>query len=245
VTTLFVSDVHLDAERPSATAAFLRFLADDAARAATLFVLGDLFEAWVGDDDDAALANEVCDAFRTLSGRGTRVAFMHGNRDFLLGAAFAARAGIELLPERHVEDIEGTRTLLLHGDTLCTGDTAYLAFRTQVRATAWQQAFLSQPLAARRAFAAQARAQSMAHTRNAPEALMDVAQDAVLAVLQDAGVRRLVHGHVHRPAIHTFDAGDGASERFVLGDWYDQGSVLAIDPERVALSAVRVEQAHR
>ena len=137
MTTLFVSDVHLDVERPQATAAFLRFLAIAAPRARSLFVLGDLFEAWVGDDDDAELAVAVAAAFASLSRSGTRVAFMHGNRDFLVGSEFARRAGVELLAESHVEDIEGTPTLLLHGDTLCTGDTAYLAFRAQVRAPAW------------------------------------------------------------------------------------------------------------
>lgn len=240
MTTLFVSDVHLDAARPQATAAFLRFLADAAPRAGTLYVLGDLFEAWIGDDDDAALAAELAAAFRRLTHAGTRVAFMHGNRDFLVGSAFAARTGIELLPESHVADVEGTRTLLLHGDTLCTGDAAYLAFRSQVRAPAWQQAFLAQPLAARREFAARARAQSTAHTATAPESLMDVAPAAVHAALRDAGVRRLVHGHVHRPAVHAFDLDGTACERFVLGDWYDQGSVLEIDGDRVTLATIPV-----
>lgn len=240
MTTLFVSDVHLDAARPAATAAFLQFLARDVARAASLFVLGDLFEAWVGDDDDDALAADVAAALRRLTDGGTRVAFMHGNRDFLLGVGFAGAAGIELLPESHVEDIEGTPTLLLHGDTLCTGDVAYLQFRAQVRAHSWQQAFLAQPLAARREFAARARAQSRTHTATAPETLMDVAPAAVHAALAEAGVRRLVHGHVHRPAIHCFDTGGAPAERFVLGDWYDQGSVLEIARDRVTLSAIPV-----
>jgi UDP-2,3-diacylglucosamine hydrolase len=240
VTALFVSDVHLDATRPAATAAFLRFLSTDAARATALFVLGDLFEAWVGDDDDDPLAAAVAAALRGLTDGGTRVAFMHGNRDFLVGEAFARASGIELLPESHVEEIEGTPTLLLHGDTLCTGDVAYLQFRSQVRAPAWQQAFLAQPLAARREFAARARAQSRMHTATAPETLMDVAPDAVRAALASSGVRRLVHGHVHRPAIHSFDAGGAPAERFVLGDWYDQGSVLEITRDRAALSAIRV-----
>jgi UDP-2,3-diacylglucosamine hydrolase len=240
VTTLFVSDVHLDAARPAATSAFLEFLAREATRAATLFVLGDLFEAWIGDDDDDALAARVADALRRLSEAGTRIAFMHGNRDFLIGGGFARRAGIELLGESHVEDIEGVRTLLLHGDTLCTGDLPYLAFRAQVRAPAWQQSFLAQSLAARREFAARARAQSRTHTASAPEALMDVAPDAVRAALATVGVTRLVQGHVHRPAIHCFDVDGAFAERYVLGDWYDQGSVLEITGDRATLSAIPV-----
>ena len=240
MTTLFVSDVHLDATRPAATAAFLHFLSRDATRAATLFVLGDLFEAWVGDDDDDALAAQVSIALRRLSDGGTRVAFMHGNRDFLVGDGFASAAGIQLLSESHVEDIEDVPTLLLHGDTLCTGDVAYLAFRAQVRAPAWQQSFLAQPLAARREFAARARAQSRMHTAAAPETLMDVTPEAVQVALAATGVRRLVHGHVHRPAIHCFDVDGARAERFVLGDWYDQGSVLEIDGERVTLSGIAV-----
>lgn len=238
VTTHFISDLHLDESRPRATAAFLRFVA--ALRSDALYVLGDLFEAWLGDDDDAPLGVAVAAAFAMLAARGTRLHFQHGNRDFLIGSGFAGRAGIELLPESHVATIEGVPTLLLHGDTLCTGDVAYQQFRRQTRAPAWQAGFLAQPLAARRAFAAQARQRSAEHTANAPEALMDVAPDAVRDALRAAGVARLVHGHTHRPAIHAFDDDGRVCERIVLGDWYDQGSVLELDGDSVALKTIPV-----
>ncbi len=229
--TLLISDLHLDAARPQATALLERFLAGEARTAAALYILGDLFEAWIGDDDDNPLAARVAKALRALANAGVPLYFIAGNRDFLLGADYAARAGLQLLADGSVQRIGGVPTLLMHGDLLCTQDSAYLAFRAQVRDAHWQQQFLAQPLAARRAYAAQARAGSMAHTRDSAPELMDVMPAAVEAALRDAGVQRLIHGHTHRPALHRWPLHGHAAERLVLGDWYTQGSRLRVDAD--------------
>lgn len=233
--TLFISDLHLDESRPAVTMLFLDWLRGEAARAEALYILGDLFEAYIGDDDDAALVATVADALREVSDRGVRVHFMHGNRDFLVGETFARRAGLTLLGETAVVDLYGTPTLLLHGDTLCLDDVAYQRIRVQLRDPAWQRQFLAQPLAARRAFAAQARAESARHTGATDAAIMDVTPAAVERALADHGVRRMIHGHTHRPATHAIDRG---GERIVLGDWYEQGSVLRVDAGGAALTAL-------
>lgn len=233
--TLFISDLHLDESRPAVTMLFLDWLRGEAARAEALYILGDLFEAYIGDDDDAALVATVADALREVSDRGVRVHFMHGNRDFLVGETFARRAGLALLPETAVVDLYGTPTLLLHGDTLCLDDVAYQRIRVQLRDPDWQRQFLAQPLAARRAFAAQARAESARHTGATDAAIMDVTPAAVERALDDHGVRRMIHGHTHRPATHRLDRG---GERIVLGDWYEQGSVLRVDASGAALTAL-------
>jgi UDP-2,3-diacylglucosamine hydrolase len=236
MSTLFIADLHLDEARPEITALFEHFLASDEARSASAFyILGDLVEAWIGDDDDAELPTRIATATRALSDSGVPVYFMAGNRDFLLGERFAERAGMTLLDDGAVHDIEGTPTLLMHGDVLCTDDVEYQAVRAQVRTDAWKQQILSMPLEARRAFAAKARSDSKARTGQTDETIMDVNQGAVEAALRHTGVHRLIHGHTHRPAIHPF-AFDGANaERIVLGDWYDHGSVLAIDGDRLDL----------
>jgi UDP-2,3-diacylglucosamine hydrolase len=228
MTTLFISDLHLDASRPAANAAFFDWLRREAVCSDALYILGDLFEAYIGDDDDAPLIGAVADALREVSDRGVPVGFVHGNRDFLVGDAFARRAGLRLLPEHGVIDVEGVPTLLLHGDTLCHDDVAYQQIRRQLRDPAWQQHFLAQPLMARRAFAAKARADSAKHTASADETIMDVTPAAVDQAFADFGVARMIHGHTHRPAIHAL--GDGR-ERIVLGDWYTQGSVLRFDAD--------------
>lgn len=235
MTTLFISDLHLDDSRPAVTMLFLDWLRGEAMRAEALYILGDLFEAYIGDDDDATLVATVADALRNVSDRGVRVHFMHGNRDFLVGDAFAERAGLTLLPETAVVDLYGTPTLLLHGDTLCLDDIAYQRIRVQLRDPAWQRQFLAQPLAARRAFAAQARAESAKHTGMTDAAIMDVTPAAVEQALAEHGVRRMIHGHTHRPATHGLDRG---GERIVLGDWYEQGSVLRVDADGMVLAAL-------
>ncbi|PKM07908.1 MAG: UDP-2,3-diacylglucosamine diphosphatase [Gammaproteobacteria bacterium HGW-Gammaproteobacteria-4] len=226
--TLFVSDLHLDASRPQATHAFIDFLANDAIGADALYVLGDLFEAWLGDDDDSPLGAAVARALHALSARGTAVHFQRGNRDFLLGTDYALRCGMRLLPDPCVIALYGVPTLLSHGDLLCSDDIAYQQFRQRVRAPEWQTAFLAQPLAERAAFAAQARAASHAHQQGIDETITDVNPGTVNAWFARFGIRRMIHGHTHRPAIHVPASDPGAWQRIVLGDWYRQGSVLRV-----------------
>jgi UDP-2,3-diacylglucosamine hydrolase len=236
MTTLFIADLHLDPERPQITTLFENHLASDEVRHAdALYILGDLVEAWIGDDDDAELPQRIAAATRSLSDAGVPVYFMVGNRDFLLGEAFARRAGMTLLNDGTVHDIQGRPTLLMHGDVLCTDDVAYQAVRQQVRNPQWQAQILSMPLDARRAFAAKARADSKAHTGSTMESIMDVNADAVAAAMRKAGVTRLIHGHTHRPAIHSFEMDGKTAERIVLGDWYEHGSVLRVDAKNVEL----------
>ncbi|MHB8446656.1 MAG: UDP-2,3-diacylglucosamine diphosphatase [Rudaea sp.] len=227
--TLFISDLHLDEARPRLIAAFEEFLAGQARAAQALYVLGDLFESYIGDDDDAPLNARVAQATCKLRDTGVPVFFMHGNRDFLLGPNYAERAGMTLLADPTVIELTGERVLLMHGDTLCTDDAEYLQFRALVRNPAWQRTFLAKPLAERRAFAAQARGESRRHTANAKPEIMDVNQAAVEAAMRAHGVRRLIHGHTHRPATHHFDVDGRKAERIVLGDWYAQASVLRVN----------------
>ena len=232
MSTIFISDLHLDESRPQVTRLFLDWLQREATGAEALYILGDLFEAYIGDDDDSDLVAGVAVALRAVAERGIEIGFVHGNRDFLVGDQFATRAGLRLLPETQVIELCGARTLLLHGDTLCSGDLAYQRVRTQLRDPVWQEQFLAQPLAARRAFAAAARAESARHTSQASEMIMDVDASAVTAALAQHGATRMIHGHTHRPAIHELGAG---RQRIVLGDWYEQGSVLRVDRMNLAL----------
>lgn len=243
MSTLFVSDLHLDAARPAATDAFLALLAGPARQADALYILGDLFEAWIGDDDHAEPAARVCEALRELGDSGVPVSLMRGNRDFLYGQAMAERCGATLLPDPCVVDLHGTPTLLMHGDLLCTDDQAYQAFRRQVRDPAWQAQFLAQPLQARRAFAAQARAASREHQQGLAESIMDVNAEAVEATMARHGVARLVHGHTHRPAVHDVQVAGAPAQRVVLGDWYDQGSVLWVDAGGLSLQGLPIAPA--
>ena len=234
--SLFIADLHLDDSRPHITDLFERYLAGDEVRQAdALYILGDLVEAWFGDDDDAELPARIARTTRAVRGSGVPVYFMPGNRDFLLGQDYAERAGLTLLEDGVVHDLYGGPTLLMHGDTLCTDDVAYQAVRRQVRTSEWKANILAMPLQARRAFAAKARADSRAHTGSAMESIMDVSADAVAQAMRGAGVQRLVHGHTHRPAIHDFTLDGRPAQRIVLGDWYEQGSVLRVMPEGVEL----------
>ena len=237
--TLFMADLHLDDRRPQITALFEHFLAsEEARRADALYILGDLVEAWIGDDDDAELPQRIAHATRGLHDSGVPVYFMVGNRDFLLGQDFARRAGMTLLEDGTVHTLHGRPTLLMHGDVLCTDDVAYQAVRRQVRTPQWQAQILAMPLDARRAFAAKARADSRAHTGSTQETIMDVNAEAVAETMRQAGVTRLIHGHTHRPAIHQFALGSQPAERIVLGDWYEQGSLLRVTPAGVELQGL-------
>ncbi|MBL8259119.1 MAG: UDP-2,3-diacylglucosamine diphosphatase [Candidatus Competibacteraceae bacterium] len=230
MTTVFISDLHLDAARPTTTAAFLAFLERQARTVERLYILGDLFEAWIGDDDDTELAAQVVKALRNLTDAGLPVFFMHGNRDFLIGERFAAASGVRLLPETELIDLYGETVLLLHGDTLCTDDVEYQAFRAQVRDPAWQARTLALPLAQRRALAGQLRETSRQAMQHKADAIMDVNPAAVERALRAGGVRRMIHGHTHRPAIHDGLLDGLPARRAVLGDWYGPaGMVLQCD----------------
>jgi UDP-2,3-diacylglucosamine hydrolase len=238
MSTLFIADLHLDDSRPQITSLFEHYLASDEVRHAdALYILGDLVEAWIGDDDDAELPQRIANATRAVRDAGIPVYFMVGNRDFLLGEPFAQRAGLTLLDDGVVHDLYGTPTLLMHGDALCTDDIAYQAVRRNVRTAEWKAQVLAMSLDARRAFAAKAREDSRAHTGSTHETIMDVNADAVAAAMRNANVRHLIHGHTHRPAIHHLDLDGQTAERIVLGDWYEQGSVLRVTPEGRALRA--------
>lgn len=241
MSTLFISDLHLDDSRPHITSLFKQYLASDEVRQAdALYILGDLVEAWVGDDDDAELPQRIARATSAVRDAGVPVYFMAGNRDFLLGEAYAARAGLTLIEDGAVHDLYGTPTLLMHGDVLCTDDTVYQQVRREVRTPAWKAQVLSMPLAARRALAVKSRAESRAYTSGTQETLMDVNADAVAQAMRHAGVTHLIHGHTHRPAVHHFALDGKQAERIVLGDWYEQGSVLRVSEEGRALHAMPV-----
>lgn len=218
--SLFVSDLHLAADTPAASARFLAFLNDVAPQADALYLLGDLFEAWIGDDDLASPPHAaVAAALQSLSAAGVRLFVLHGNRDFLLGPGFCAASGATLLEEPAVVDLYGTPTLLLHGDSLCTDDVAYQQFRAQTRDPAWQRALLARPLDERRQLARQLRAQSEMAKDDKTMAIMDVNAAAVAEALRKNACTRLIHGHTHRPARHLLDIDGRRCERWVLTDW--------------------------
>lgn len=225
--TLFISDLHLDPERPAITGLFIDFLATRTRHAEALYILGDLFEAWVGDDDDSDDNRRICAA---LAACPCPVFVMRGNRDFLLGERFAELAGCTMLDDPAMIDLHGTQTLLMHGDLLCTDDTGYMAFRETVRDPAWQNAMLDRPLPERRAIAAKIRRDSRAQTSGKPESIMDVNNATVTRYMSQHGVSQLIHGHTHRPAVHQLELAGRPARRIVLGDWYEQGSVLECSP---------------
>jgi len=227
--TLFISDLHLDDTRPGISALFLAFLSGPAARAEALYILGDLFESWVGDDDADADRQRVCQALRALTATGVACHVGHGNRDFLLGHGFEQRTGCRILPDPTVIERYGERVLLTHGDALCTGDVSYQRLRRVVRAPAWQRRFMRLPLATRRTLAQAARAGSRAHTGMVAADIMDASDTAVADVMRACGVRTLVHGHTHRPGVHEFLVAGAPARRYVLGAWYEQGSCLRWD----------------
>lgn len=227
---VFISDLHLAQDEPATTERFLRFLRDIAGRAEALYILGDLFEIWIGDDElaDPYQAGTAA-ALRALTERGTALRIMHGNRDFLLGPAFMSACGAEPLPDPSVIDLFGTPTLLMHGDSLCIDDQPYQDFRRQVRDPAWQHAFLAKPIEARRAIARQYRADSRDAQTGKTMAILDVNPDAVVDALRTSGCPRMIHGHTHRPARHIHRVEGIERERWVLPDWYGAGGGLICD----------------
>jgi len=245
MTTLFISDLHLDASRPAITELFLAFLREEAPAAQALYILGDLFEAWIGDDTPSPVGDAVATALKTLSDGGVPVYFLRGNRDFLLGEDYARRAGLRILPDPCVIDLYGTAVMLQHGDLLCTDDVPYQQFRAQTRDPVFQARFLAQPLAERIAFAQKARQASQSRQAEMKqgdqsqfETVTDVAPAEVVATFNRYGVDTMIHGHTHRPAIHTVAVGERSCRRVVLGDWYEQGSVLRVTADGMTLDAL-------
>ncbi len=229
-TTLFISDLHLCDQRPAITRLFLDFLAGEARSAAALYVLGDLFEFWVGDD--AATENEfrpIVEGLRALSRSGVPLYFMYGNRDFLMRERFEKDTGGKLLPDPTRIDLYGEPTLLMHGDLLCTADLDYLEFRKQVRDLTWQDDFLSKSFAERNGLFNAYREISKKNVAKKPPDIMDVTVAAVENTMRQHNVRRLIHGHTHRPGEHVFTLDGAPARRMVLGAWYEQGNVLRVD----------------
>lgn len=234
---LFISDLHLTPERPLPVRLFYRFIKECAPRADALYILGDFFEAWVGDDDLALPFNrDIAAALKSLSEQGVEVFFIAGNRDFLIGPAFAEAAGLTLLADPTEVELFSVPTLLTHGDVFCTDDTAYQDFRQQVRDPTWQQHFLAQPLAQRHALAKSLRERSeYAKSDKKPE-IMDVNNATISRMLAARPVKRIIHGHTHRPAHHKYQLDGEISERWVLPDWYENGGYLACDESGCGLS---------
>jgi UDP-2,3-diacylglucosamine hydrolase len=233
--TYFISDLHLSEDLPEITTCLLRFLKGPALQADALYVLGDLFEYWLGDDDITPLSRTVSDAFKELASHGVALYFIHGNRDFLVRNTFADSCAMTILPEQKVIDLYGTPTLIMHGDELCTLDTDYQRFRTKARGWWWPKLVLALPLFVRRKIAENGRRKSQLKQQNMATHITDVTQQEVLKVMTEHGVKRLIHGHTHRPSIHDFELNGEAAQRIVLGDWYDQGSMLRVDAKNLDL----------
>jgi UDP-2,3-diacylglucosamine hydrolase len=230
--TLFIADLHLCQEEPAITAGFLHFLQREAPHCDALYILGDLFEAWIGDDDPNPLHQQIASALRALP---VPVYFIHGNRDFLIGRRFARASGMTLLPEEQVLTLYGHRLLIMHGDTLCTDDAGYLRFRAKVHNPWIQRLFLALPLWIRKRIAARMRADSKQANQHKSRTIMDVNQDAVAAAMLRQQVPLLIHGHTHRPAIHTLNLQGETAQRAVLGAWHSRGSMIQLDASGIQL----------
>jgi len=235
---LFISDLHLDPATPAIARQFLRFLNEQARGAGALYILGDLFEVWLGDDDPDPAARQIVNALHELTAAGVPCYFMHGNRDFLVGERFARETGCRLLSDGTVVEVSGERILLMHGDALCTDDRSYQRLRRIVRNPVIQWTFRHMSLEQRRGLARRLRDGSRMHVGGTAPEIMDVNDGAVTAALRRAKVTTLLHGHTHRPAIHQLDVDGTTARRIVLGDWYTQGSVLEWGPDGVALRAL-------
>ncbi len=225
---LFVSDLHLDPERPATLNQFRACLDRYKAELTELYILGDLFEYWIGDDHLTETALATATLLKSFNDHGVEIFFMAGNRDFLLGPDYAALCHMQLLEDGSIIDLDGVATILSHGDHLCTDDQVYQAVRAKVRSPQWQQAVLAQPIDARLAMANQARGQSKAHTSEADMTIMDVNAEAVVGFMAEAGVVQMIHGHTHRPALHELTVNGQAARRWVLGDWYTDSGIRVL-----------------
>jgi len=226
---LFISDLHLAPERPDIIQLFVTFLNEQASKAESLYILGDLVEYWLGDDDKAEGLSEAFDCMKHHADNGLKIYLMHGNRDFLMGEQLAQRAGCTLIHEPYITEFNSTPVLLMHGDILCTDDTRYQELRLMLRNPAWQQDFLSKPLAEREQMAQALRQQSKEETQSKADDIMDVNSKAVEQAFVNNRVALMIHGHTHRPAIHQLSVNEEPAKRVVLGDWYTKGSVLELD----------------
>ncbi len=235
--TLFIADLHLQTEEPAITAGFLRFLAGEARHADALYILGDLFEAWIGDDDPNPLHQQIARAIKALVDSGVPCYFIHGNRDFLLGKRFARESGMMLLPEEQRLELYGRPLLILHGDTLCIDDAGYQAFRAKVHTPWIQKVFLALPLFIRQKIAARMRADSKAANSHKSMEIMDVNPQAVVDVMEKHHVQWLIHGHTHRPDVHQLIANGEPAYRVVLGAWHTEGSMVKVSETDVELIA--------
>ena len=233
--TYFIADLHLAQNRPDITACFLSFLKNDVPKAQTLYILGDLFEYWIGDDDKNPFVVEVASALNAVSLLGTKIYFIHGNRDFLLGRNYAKSCGMQLLPETDMIDLYGKPVLIMHGDTLCTRDIAYQAFRKKSRSWWWQAIVKNLPLFVRKKIAEDYRKKSASATALKSQEIMDVTETEVIAELELHKSQLLIHGHTHRPKVHDIQANNKAAQRIVLGDWYEQGAWLKVTPNSIEL----------
>ena len=238
MTTLFISDLHLCAERPEVNAAFFHFLQTSAAEAEALYILGDLFEAWIGDDDPAPLSQQVIRALRALTDGGTRLFFLHGNRDFVIGKRFARETGATLLKDHALVTIGDEQVLVLHGDTLCTDDIPYQKFRRRIRNPLLLGIMRRLPLKTRQDIGLKGREKSMAANSNKSASIMDVTPATVTAMMKEYGVATMIHGHTHRPFCHELVLDDGTeARRIVLGDWGLKGWVVSENDEELKLSS--------
>ncbi|HEY5602697.1 MAG TPA: UDP-2,3-diacylglucosamine diphosphatase [Gammaproteobacteria bacterium] len=241
MSTFFISDLHLSGERPEIIQLFLEFMATRALQSGALYILGDLFEVWLGDDFIPPDAHAVVEALRKYSASGRRLFVMHGNRDFLLGGRFAGLTGCQLLPDPSIIDLYGAKTLIGHGDLLCTDDIGYRQFRQQVRNPQWQHAFLAKSIAERIALAKQARQESKKQTGSLAQEIMDANQHTVEQVMLEHKVNQMIHGHTHRPKVHSFTVQNQQRTRIVLGDWYEQGSLLECNEQGCKLQSLPEE----
>lgn len=232
MTTRFISDLHLEESRPDITDAFLAFLKNRAMGIDALYILGDFFEAWIGDDEHTPLQETVAAALSEVKASGTAIYFMHGNRDFLIGEDYCNRAGAILLDDPSVVDLYGTSYLLMHGDSLCTADVEYQKFRANMRNPQWQQMMLQRPLEDRKKMARQLREISMAKNQGKEESIMDVTPGEVVREMEAHGVQNMIHGHTHRPAEHDLTANGAPARRIVLGDWHENVWWLEVEPGR-------------